>query len=404
MKVKLTFESPLIVGDKRLKTNYIQSKDYIQGSVVRAAFVRVILNHCIADKTVEELLSTGPSKGKRNWVYYRDQEVCQTCRYASICKKFGEGKVNFSFFYPVGTQVIPLTSMICKNNPKAHGFIDSLTHQATCEACSKANPENARVEFISGLRNEAGEYKVPKLTQTKTAINPYTKTAMESQLYSLTSVIDTNFEGEIEGLDEEELVLFKNLRVGAYTSTGYGKCKIGVSATERKIVSLEQVQRFSEQYVCHNERTIKDKTIKDNQLEDKHFMALLLTADAHLDVEEVAGYQTTKQYIDIWQKYLGLNDADSAQTHQEVYKVYFDTSLYRGYDTSINTKQANGQPRKNGYRAQPQYQISKGGVIVLAIDKGYLEAAYDQYRHGGYIGNHNENGYGRYEIYCGEED
>ena len=48
MRVELEFESPLIVGNKRLTTNYIESKDYISGSVIRAAIARNILNHCEA--------------------------------------------------------------------------------------------------------------------------------------------------------------------------------------------------------------------------------------------------------------------------------------------------------------------------------------------------------------------
>lgn len=380
LHVTLNFEAPLIVGDKKLANNYIESKDYIQGSVIRAAFARVILNHCsVYNGKAEDIPGVGK---KKNWIYYRAKEGCCTiCKYASICKKFGT-EVKFSFFYPEGTSVIPLTSMSCKNKPQEHGFIDSLTQKAVCKKCEAINPNNTRVEFTSGLKNAQGEFKITKLTQTKTSINPYTQTAKDGQLYSLTSVVNDRFTGEITGLNENEISLFKTLRVGAYTSTGYGKCNLTFSKEKAKQPTLEQIITFSKAYKIHQqEMALEGQKVVD---QDKEYMALLLTADMHLDIKKPTGYLSSKQYKEMWNEYLNLPP-------QTVHKIYFDTSLYRGYDTSA----ANGN-----YRNTSQYHIHKGGVIVLEVTS--LKEAYETYKNGIAIGNDTINGYGQCEIYCGE--
>lgn len=386
MRVELEFESPLIVGNKRLTTNYIESKDYISGSVIRAAIARNILNHCEAyHGEVEEIpnpQNPNIKEKKKNWIHYRGKEACKTCEYAFICKKFGESidklGVKFSFFYPEGTSVIPLTSMICKNNPKEHGFIDSLTKPATCSKCAAKNSENARVEFTSGLRNKNGEFKAKKLTQTKTAINPYTRTAQDGQLYSLTSVVQDKFVGEIEGFTEAEMIeferLFKTLRIGAYTSTGYGKCKLAISKEESKQMTLRQVKQFSAEYKAYQKEV------------DKEFIVLLLTADAEIEMEVPSGYVTTEKYQQLWQEHLKLPIG-------KVHKIYLDTTMYRGYDTSVAS---------TNYRAAMKYHILKGSVIVLEVED--IEEAYELYKLGYSIGNQILNGYGQCEIYCGEAD
>ncbi|WDU82989.1 hypothetical protein [Caloramator sp. Dgby_cultured_2] len=46
MRIIAEFLSPLLVGTKKLSSNYIEGADYIAGDVMRAAFARTILNNC----------------------------------------------------------------------------------------------------------------------------------------------------------------------------------------------------------------------------------------------------------------------------------------------------------------------------------------------------------------------
>ena len=48
MRIRMDFKSPLLVGGKRLTSNYIEGIDYIPGNIVRAGFARYILNECAA--------------------------------------------------------------------------------------------------------------------------------------------------------------------------------------------------------------------------------------------------------------------------------------------------------------------------------------------------------------------
>lgn len=397
MRVKLQFQSPLIVGDKKISSNYIASKDYIQGSVIRAAFARVILNQCSAYHGELEEVTIDDEKGekkvvsKKNWIHCRGEEdgykekyevICKKCPYHKVCSSFS--KIKFSFFYPKETSVIPLTSMCCKNKRKEHGFIDSLTQDMMCLKCKKGNN---RVEFESGLRTAQGIYKAQKVVQTKTAINPYTRTSKDGMLFNLVSLSPICFEGEIEGIDDKDLALFETLRIGAYTSTGFGKCQVLYdSQYTYSDPTLNEVYAYSEEYKKHQKQLLSG---------DKEYLVVMLSSDAHIEIEVPKEYCTTAQYISHWEKYVRL---ESSKLH----KVYFDTTLYRGYDTSSAT---------NDYRAKAKYQINKGSILIYEFDdKQQLKDVYDKYYFGAYIrgkvkftiGNECENGFGSCQIYCGE--
>lgn len=402
MRVKLQFESPLIIGEKKLSSNYIASKDYIQGSVIRAAFARAILDQCDAYHGEVEQIKVKDSEGKeqiiskKNWVHCRGEEetyrekygvICNQCPYHTICAKFSE--IKFSFFYPEDTSIIPLTSMCCKSKPEKHGFIDSLTQDRVCPVCNKIDPQKARVEFESGLRNAKGKYKAEKVVQTKTAIDPYTRTAKDGMLYNLVSLSPINFQGEIEGIDKNELELFETLRVGAYISTGFGKCRVLEDTHyEEKEPTIDRVYEYSRKYREHQ------KSI-EHQEDNKEYLVLMLTSDAHVQVEVPEEYCSTEEYISRWEKCIGLGVG-------KLHKVYFDTVIYRGYDTSSVS---------DDYRAKVKYQINKGGMMVYEFDnKEQLKMVYDKYCFGANgknkvkftIGNECENGYGSCQIYCGE--
>ncbi|WP_054740987.1 hypothetical protein [Cellulosilyticum ruminicola] len=383
--LKLDENSSLIVGGSKLANNYISSKDYIQGSVIRAAFARKILDMCPVDRKRLQ-------KEKRNWIEPLEQEACKDCCYKTICEKFSD--IKFSFFYPVETWVTPLTSKICKMD-KSHGFIDLLTQDDVCAKCGK------RVEFVEGLRTKEGRFKATRLVQTKTAINPYTQTARDGQLFNLESIVDLSFEGEIENITPEEIKMFRNLRVGAYTSTGYGKCILEISGENIEVEkTFDKVSAYSKSYkqnllklyIQDQLASKEQEQVLRKQFEKEHlnkkYIVLLLTADLRVHLPEKQ-LNPQQDYKAMWYEALDL----PMKQDVKIKDVYFDTRIYRGYDTS-----------KNGddYRAEMYYQISKGGIIVLEVS-GDFKACYEAYKKGITLGLDTINGYGKCEIYCGEE-
>jgi len=95
--------------------------------------------------------------------------------------------MEFSFFYPEGAEIIPMTMMICKMNPQ-HGLIDRLIEKPECTKCEGGK---GRVESVSGYLKEGERYSVVKSFVTKTAIDSYTGTAKDGSLYSLVAVSAT---------------------------------------------------------------------------------------------------------------------------------------------------------------------------------------------------------------------
>lgn len=397
MKVQLVFSSPLLIGGKKTSSNFIESDDVIKGSVVRAAFAKVILNNC--NKKVK-------NKNKDNWVeFIDDNENCHKCCYANTCKKFSEMK--FSYFYPEDTEVIPLTAMGCKTEPKSHGYIDCLV-DSKANGCPKCGE---RVEFKTGLRdrNTKLEYDVIKDVFIKNAINPYTKTSSDGKLYSIETVVATNskeiverkvapkciYEGYIENFTEEDAKLFRKLRVGGDTTVGLGKCKIKFNNVEEKFIDLDVFELFCKRYKDMNDK-------KDDLL----YFSIKLIADAKLNFEESKksyfeeigfsnNYLTTEAYKEIWKRALKINEILKCDDI-EVEKVYTEMINYRGYDTSKKG------PDK---RSEAISLVSKGSVVVFRTKKDVkdifnkLKELFEQKKL--YLGVDNENGFGQYEIYDG---
>lgn len=374
MKVIAEFLSPLLVGTKKLSSNYIEGADYIAGDIMRAAFARTILNNCLEFK--DDVVEVNGEQ-KRNWVYFRNGNGCKNCRFISVCKKFKD--IRFSFFYPSGTEVVPLTAMKCKNSDE-HGLVDVLTEEAKCKSCPEGNN---RVEFVSGLIRNNKIFKPYKKVFTRTAINTYTKTAKEGHLFSLIPVVATNrvnnsfeckFEGYIDGLTKEELRLFENIRVGSYISSGFGMAKLSIveeKAIDSKENVVSKIKKFNEKY----------KNKKDN----KTYFALKLTADCKVDFDVDGRYYSTEEYKNLWRELLKIS------SDYELDVAYLETVNYRGYDTSQNNEDK---------RERAAIHILKGSVLVLKTNNN-LDKIYDDFFKDPFFGLENNNGFGKYEVYCG---
>lgn len=380
MKIQLKFESPLLIGGKKHSSNYIETDDVIKGSVVRAAFAKVILNRCAAKDEKD-------FNGKKNWVFYRGLKSCNGCRFEGICKKFSN--ITFSYFYPKNTEVIPLSAKSCKLDDK-HGVYDDLTCKDAC--CNKCN---GRLEFKSGLRLKDSKecYKLRKSYYMKNGINPYTKTSKDGLLYSIETITGTNaenenpelvYEGHMENMTKDDINLFSILRVGGDTTVGLGKCTIQVcdeieeNRTFNKIKSY--LDKFNEKY--------KDKKFNDkNEIkEDKNkYLAVVLKGDAILDFENDGAYKTTDEFKGIWQKALNLKESIKVE------KVYSEMENYRGYDNSISGINK---------REKSMNLVKKGTVIVFSAQSS-LEELYDSIMSIKNFGDEGINGFGQFEVYLG---
>ncbi|MBE6051100.1 MAG: hypothetical protein E7214_10730 [Clostridium sp.] len=388
-KINLNFKSPILIGKKAGSKNFISSDEIIKGSVIRAAFAKVILNNCP--------FKNEPIDGKVNWVGYRGNKCPEGCKFKEVCKKFGN--INFSYFYPKGSEIIPLTAMACKTNPE-HGYIDCLIDNTECLTCGKGS----RVEFSSGLRttlaNKKPFDKIKKNISVKTSINPYSRTSADGMLYSIETVTETGknevgeveciFEGEIEGLSEKELNLFKRLRVGGDTTVGLGKCELQINnnSSKQQIVNIEN---FSEKY-CKKQKIKKTKEI--------NFAAIKFIGDLKVDFDTAEKnlrdkniisdeYITTEHYKKIWEEALGIyNEKDIT-----IEKIYTELINYRGYDTS----------KGNNKRSKAYVMASKGTVIVFKGKgiKEYLEKHTSIKDVKMSFGNDTEVGFGKYVLYDG---
>lgn len=371
MKVKLIFQSPLIVGGRKLASNYIESLDYIQGNVVRAALVKHILNNC--SEYIEDKVEVVNGIKRKHWVYFRDREGCTDCKYKSLCSKFSD--LTFSFFYPERTEVLPLTAMRCKTNEE-HGFIDCLIHNKECKVCK------GRVEFVTGYVKDGSDYSVVKENITKTGINRYTQSSKDGSLYSIVAVTETSenkniFEGNIDGLTKEEFQLISELRVGKYLSIGFGKCRLEledeIKKDNNKLIS--DLTIFSEKYKGFNSSS-----------KECNYFAIKLNSDAKIDIKDnLIEYKTTAEYKKIWQKVLGINE------DFKIHKIYSETFYFRGYDMS--------KPSQDK-REKPVYMVEKGSVFVFETKKSFEEVI-NYFNELGGIGEERENGFGEVQFYFG---
>lgn len=388
IKVSLDFKSPLLIGGRKSSNNFITTDEVIKGSVVRAAFAKVILNHC----PVRHIKS---KDGRANWIFKRNMECCNSCKYKKFCEKFQN--IKFSYFYPKGSEAIPLSSMICKKD-RSHGFIDCLIDKKECETCG----DNGRVEFESGLRT-IGEKKIPfdlkKSISVKTSINPYTKTSADGMLYSIETITSTDnknqciYEGYIELDDDLDLHLFDRLRVGGDTTVGLGKCTTDYSESLQEY-NLKNIEAFSDSYKTNN-GVPEDKEI--------NFVAIKFIGDLKVNFNKVVDefktkeeiiddYLTAKQYKKIWEMALGLKEDSKLKLE----KIYTEIINYRGYDTSKSGKDK---------RAEVLTLAAKGSVLVFSSNKSVKDMCNILYpldtNLSNSFGEDTENGFGEYVLYDG---
>ncbi|OFI07060.1 hypothetical protein CLOACE_04650 [Clostridium acetireducens DSM 10703] len=380
MKIKLNFKSPFITGGIKLTNNYIESMDYIKGNVVRAAFAKFILENCSEFKEEEEIIVDGVKR--KNWVTFRDGKRCKKCLYKNLCKKFSTMK--FSFFYPEGVQIIPITAMRCKENEE-HGFIDCLIDEKVCKKCPDGN---GRVEGVTGYLKNNEDYNVKKMFLTKNQIDKYTETSKDGRLYSLVCVSETEsnatkenskniFEGYIEGIEQDDIKNIDELRLGSYISIGFGKCSL-ICCKKENVKKDKIVKRM------------KDFSSKYSKFQDKkdslNYVCIKFISDTKMNFQLSENYITTEEYMKKWKEALKINE------EYEIEKVFAETFNFRGYDMSKISEDK---------REETCVMVKKGSVIVFKTQKAF-EDIYNDFSTIKGFGLENENGFGDYEFYFGQ--
>lgn len=383
----MKLETPLIVGGKKLENNYIKSMQYVTGSVFRAALAREILNQCPYYN----------SNGKKiYWVEFKNKEECKNCSFKNICKNFSNIKTDT--FYPLGGKPYPNTNMRCKYNSE-HEDVDILIYKINrhigvdtiyngqCPQCDE------RLEKHSGIGKNGKDIEGIYRLITKNGINPYMKRSKDGILYSLDALSEriflgdkekhTEFEGTIESNIDilEDLENIKMLRVGAYTTSGFGKCRMSVKNDEDKesIKTLEdRIKRFN-------------SYIKDDQ---NDYISFTLISDAYLGLEEAFKDNVppstieTKEFVNKYEEI--LSEYVGEEFKLEIPMV--NNEWRRGFDTS----------KKISVYRKEKIVSKEGSVFVFSVPKDKID--YEkllQIQEKG-IGKNTEHGFGKVEI-CSEE-
>lgn len=419
----LNFYSPLFIGGKQKSYNFMKTDTVIKGSVVRAAFAKIILNNCTENQN--------DTKDKENWVYYRDKENCLKCNFANICKEFSH--LKFSYFYPQGSEIIPLSAKTCKTHEKEHGFMDELTYydeEDECPCCKLLTNTNSRLEFKSGLRtaeiiidknsveninsidkdviSNKRMYKVTTNVATKNAIDQYTKTSKDGMLYSMERIVDVQgtdrekldndimfrYTGKIEGLEnvpDKELRNFIDLRIGGDTTSGLGKCTLQ-SIKEENNTKKNLIQDFTKIY-----SKIRREKFYEEEQPDFNYLAIKFTGDCKLNFDFNNSYKTTQELKKLWEEALWENAKfkdNSIKFNKEmiyVDRVYTEFINYRGYDSSKSTED----------KREDVVRLAVNGTVIVFGSSYKANQLFNIFNSISGFGLEQENGFGAFEIYFG---
>lgn len=365
-KFKIIPTTLFLIGGKKLGSEYIKSLNYIPGGVLRAALSKDITSRCpyYDDKTSE----------KKNWVEFKNEKDCSTCKVKNICKNFD--KIIISNSYPLNSNIYPLSAMGCKDVSEHEPF-DTLAEKINIKLSQDSEDDkkyipdyscsekgcSSRTERHDGfyvIKNEKLEdiesiYEIV----TKNSINPYTRTSRDGVLYTLDChskfVLEGNeqkqvyFEGYIEGENlENDLKQFDDIYVGAYTTSGLGKMNFkyeNIEKEDSKEDLIKRINKFNSFINCS----------------DKVFIPITFLSDCYCKIENYYNKPlydiSTKEYIDMIKTKLNeLMDVG------DIYYSILSIDMVRGFDTSSKVS------RKRALKKI----IKAGSVLILETKKNKI--------------------------------
>lgn len=377
-RIKAVLKSPLMVGGKKLNNNFRESKDYIPGSVLRAAYARALIHRCAFEQ-------------KDNWLAYQAQSQCETCAFQTVCKSFSE--ISFPALYPLGGSPYPVTAREKKYKEEDEAEIfDLLKSRLTGQEKVQGESEWSRLEGIHEER--ASKYgqkiKLMHAAISRTAIAYQRNAAKEGSLYTQNVVLekymdknkelcDVAFYGAIR-LSEKEKEAFSQIRIlhiGADATRGFGICHMSFEK-ETAYDTPQQVKTRIDQF---------NEGIAGSQ----KFVVVDLLTDAYLGLEDIgADFASQADFSDA--QMLAFLE-DKIGLPKETYhlrKAYKFQEVHRGIDTSKETETKMRRPAR--------LVVQAGAVFVYQAEEKQINEAElcELEEHG--IGNYTEHGFGKIRI------
>ncbi|MEN8905344.1 MAG: hypothetical protein ABF289_05245 [Clostridiales bacterium] len=432
-RINLISKSPIMIGEKKTKSNYFKSLNNFPGSVFYAALAKEISYRCFYNETKE---FDENNNEKMFWVKEGkvDNKDCMKndCSVKNLCRMFK--KIKVSHFYPFGLGVLPLTAKVSKDYGDKicdilhENILMDLDYEEYKKIRKKYENEFGRVENKKGLniysRNDF-DYKTYKCfieedyhLITRSAIDPLRKSAEYGSLFSYDllksiklnrkieeygkdTIEEDNFTGYIkidsdnEKIKENiinEIINLDNIYLGGMISIGYGKCNI--DNINREPLNLNKTDSIVDRINNFN------KYLKKYNMKDKIYIPILLESDAYIfdnfgtkinDLNSKSGLNPsnieTEDYKElIKNEFIKDKELSSEFTLEKIFAEY---ESLRGFDTS----------KQIGFLRDISIVMKSGSVILMSIKKidakimGYLEKISSDG-----IGEKNEYGFGAVKI------
>ncbi len=399
-RIEAVLKSPLMIGGKKLNNNYRESREYIPGSVLRAAYARALIQRCVFEQ-------------KNNRLVFQEQSQCEECAFHTVCRHFSESP--FPALYPFGGSPYPVTAREKKykddQNHKDHkdekdieeaGIYDILKSRLTGQGKAQGESEWSRLE---GIHKHGRKVRLIHSAITRTAIDYQRNAAKEGFLYTQNVVsekylnekdelCDVSFSGQIRlsPVEERELSQIRVLHIGADTTRGFGICHM-LFAEETEVDTPDQIETRIQKF-------------NSGIAGEQRFVILDLLTDAYLELEDIGADSISQtavsdeQMLSYLENKIGLSN--------EIYhlrKAFKFQEVYRGIDTSKETEA--------GMRRQAHLVVQAGAVFVYQalakdLDKaeqlekdgmGQYAALLEKEVNG--IGQYTEHGFGKIRV-CDE--
>lgn len=372
-EIKAVLKSPLMIGGKTLNSNYRESRDYVPGSVLRAAYAKALIQRCGCTQ-------------ENYWLVYKGQSQCEGCGFRTICKNFAE--ITFPALYPMGSIPYPITAREKKyKNKGEQSVLDVLKCRLATQGKAKGESAWKRLE---GMNKDGAAIKLMHSAITRTAIDYRRNASKQAALYTqnviLEKYLDKNselseviFSGKIRVSPEEakELDRIGILHIGADITRGFGVCHMSCKENGDDDTPEEIEKRIQE--------------FNNGIGEEEQFVVLDLQTDAYLGLEEIGEdilSQTEisdEQMLAFLEKKIGL---PSEKYHLR--KVYKSQEILRGFDTSKTTEK---EMRRRG-----RLVVKAGAVFVYQASSKEIDGKeLLQFEETG-IGENVKHGFGRVRI------
>lgn len=375
-RITASLKSPLMVGGKTLNSNYRESRDYIPGSVLRAAYAKALVHRCVCEQ-------------KNYWLEYKDKDACKECEFRTVCKNFSE--ITFPALYPMGAAPYPFTAREEKyRNKGVESVLDILKSRLEKKEKDKRESNWKRLE---GFQKDGVRVRLLHSAITRTAIDYRRSVAKESALYTQNVIVEKylNQENELEDVvfsgemnlspeEEKELRLLKVLYIGADITRGFGKCHMSYERELEKDTAEKIVKRVRE--------------FNDNLTEESPYVVVDFLTDAYLGLEEIGTDSMSQtdiadeEMLAFLAKKMGLSEEKYRLT-----KIFKSQEILRGFDTSKGSEK---EMRRNSHMV-----VKAGAVFVYQSLSDNIdgEELLELEKRG--IGRHREHGFGKIRI-CDE--